>query len=531
MKQDEIEQWGFRLEDKLGETQFTEVYRAVQLSLNRPVQVQILKADLASDASVVRYFLGIARLLARVKNPYVISIFDIISDTSRPCVILESLDGMTAREFIRQNGPLSRKDGLRMAASIANGIAQLWETYHLVIGTLSLDGICITASGDCKITELFQSEQADSGDGLATYTDMRKFGVLVEQLLSDEKTPLSDDIRQIVNRLCSVDPTVCFPSWQEVQQALRQLAVSNPEPSAPLSKIRLHRKESVVPEAKEFQDKSLISENNQQIHREKLRTQLYLWAALCAWFAILFWLRAFHSTKQVRSLATTLTTSVRDSFGIATPAPLSDTETPTVANPQQADDTDGTLDADDTKTTTPPAPALTSSDATTSASDTAEGSTDIPSSVQHAWAKAFRTNGVTGLRKAISETTEDFSGKAALSTFMASIPDWQTLVAEGLESTIGKQLVIPFKGQKREVTLRAVSHEKIHFEYNGRGAELPLSQFNPDLLLSWMKHPRNEKEALVWCSLLLRSNRADEVQALAAKCPVLQSVILTAAQE
>ncbi|MBR4172325.1 MAG: protein kinase, partial [Kiritimatiellae bacterium] len=529
MKQDEIEKWGFRLEDKLGETQFTEVYRAVQLSLNRPVQVQILKADLASDASVVRYFLGIARLLARVKNPYVISIFDIISDTSRPCVIMESLDGMTAREYIRQNGLFTRKDGLRIAVSIANGIAQLWDTLHLVIGTISLDSICIAASGDCKITELFQFEQADKDDGLATYTDMRKFGSLVEQLLSDETAPLPDDIRQIVNRLCSVDPAACFTSWQEVQQTLRQLSVSNPEPTGPVSKIRLHRKEAVVPEAKEFQDKSLISENNQQIHRENLRTQLYLWAALCVWFALLFWLRAFHSTKQVRSMATSLTANVRDTFGIAISSP--DEGTSTVAKPQSSDDTDDTHLEDETKESVSAAQVSTSADADPSATEKTQGGTGIPTSVQQAWAKALRTNGIAGLKKAISETSEDFSEKATLAAFMASLPDWQTLVQEGLESKIGKQLVIPFKGQKHEVTLRTVSHEKIHFEYNGRGSEIPLSQFAPDLLLSWMKRPSNAKEALVWCSLLIRSDRADEVPTLAAKCPLLQSVILAACEE
>ena len=529
MTQDEIEKWGFRLEYKLGETPFTEVYRAVQLSLNRPVQMQILKADLASDASVVQYFLGIARLLARVKNPYVISIFDIISDTSRPCVIMESLDGMTAREYIRQNGLFARKDGLRTAALIANGIAQLWDTLHLVIGTISLDSICITASGDCKITELFQSEQADKGDGLATYADMRKFGSLVEQLLSDETNPLPDDVRQVVNRLCTVDPDACFTSWTEVQQTLRQLSASSPEPSGPVSKIRLHRKEAVVPEAKEFQDKSLISENNQQIHRENLRTQLYLWAALCVWFAILFWLRAFHSTKQVRSMATTLTANVRDTFGIATSSP--DEGTSTVAKPQSSEDTDGTSLEYETKESASAAQVPTSSDAVPSANEEPQGGTGIPASVQQAWAKALRTNGVAGLKKAISETSEDFSEKAPLAAFMASLPDWQTLVLEGLESKIGKQLVIPFKGQKHEVTLRAVTHEKIHFEYNGRGSEMPLSQFSPDLLLSWMKRPGNAKEALVWCSLLIRSDRADEVPTLAAKCPLLQSVILTASEE
>ena len=71
-----IEIPGYRIERELGEGGMARVYVAVQESLDRPVAMKVLSADLVSDPEFCKRFLHEGKTLAKVSHPNVVRIID-----------------------------------------------------------------------------------------------------------------------------------------------------------------------------------------------------------------------------------------------------------------------------------------------------------------------------------------------------------------------------------------------------------------------------------------------------------------------
>ena len=68
---------GYRIEARLGRGGMGEVYRAVQLSLDRRVALKVLPPKLAADDVFRRRFLRESRIAASIDHPSIIPIYDL----------------------------------------------------------------------------------------------------------------------------------------------------------------------------------------------------------------------------------------------------------------------------------------------------------------------------------------------------------------------------------------------------------------------------------------------------------------------
>ena len=67
---------GYRIESRLGRGGMGEVYRAVQLSLDRRVALKVLPPKLADDDVFRRRFLRESRIAASIDHPSIIPIYE-----------------------------------------------------------------------------------------------------------------------------------------------------------------------------------------------------------------------------------------------------------------------------------------------------------------------------------------------------------------------------------------------------------------------------------------------------------------------
>lgn len=114
----------YRIESKLGSGGMGAVYKANQISVDRPVALKVIHAKLADNLSDVARFQQEARAIASLHHPNIVSLIDFgQSETGELFLVMEFLAGRSLGSLIREESPL---EGTRIVA-IAT---QIFEALH-----------------------------------------------------------------------------------------------------------------------------------------------------------------------------------------------------------------------------------------------------------------------------------------------------------------------------------------------------------------------------------------------------------------
>jgi serine/threonine protein kinase len=113
---------GYRIEGRLGRGGMGEVYRAVQLSLDRRVALKVLSPRLAEDAVFRRRFLRESRIAASIDHPSIIPIYETGEDGGLLYIAMRYVDGMDLSTLLRREGRLPPNRALAIMAQVASAL-------------------------------------------------------------------------------------------------------------------------------------------------------------------------------------------------------------------------------------------------------------------------------------------------------------------------------------------------------------------------------------------------------------------------
>jgi len=129
----------------------SEVYRARDTSIDRPVAVKVLPRTLSADAAWLRRFREEARSAGRLDHPSILAIHDVGVHEGRPYLVSEWLEGETLRQRLHEAAlPWPRAASLGVA--IALGIAAAHEK-GIVHQDLKPENLFLTRDGRIKILD------------------------------------------------------------------------------------------------------------------------------------------------------------------------------------------------------------------------------------------------------------------------------------------------------------------------------------------------------------------------------------------
>jgi serine/threonine protein kinase len=123
------------------------VYKAIQLSLDRPVALKVVHQNLAHDQEFLKRFLREARVSASLNHHNIVIVHDVGSIGSIHYMAMEFLRGITLSDYLRQHGRLSLPATLAIMRPVADALNYIHQR-GLVHRDLKPSNIIITQSED-----------------------------------------------------------------------------------------------------------------------------------------------------------------------------------------------------------------------------------------------------------------------------------------------------------------------------------------------------------------------------------------------
>jgi tetratricopeptide (TPR) repeat protein len=109
---------------QLGSGSSCRIFLALHQRLQVPVALKVVwPTDSGEDGLVYQHLQFEARVLARLNHPHIIRLWDFVSESAYPHLVLEHVEGPSLAELIHHSGRLAADRALQVAVQVAEGLA------------------------------------------------------------------------------------------------------------------------------------------------------------------------------------------------------------------------------------------------------------------------------------------------------------------------------------------------------------------------------------------------------------------------
>jgi len=327
---------GYEFVEKLGEGSKGAVWRAIQLSLDRPVAIKLLPG-LQVDAEQTRGLVREARAAARLNHPHIVQAYDVGQTPEFHYFVMEYVAGPDVHQLINRRGWFTEAETLDIAIQIAEALRHIHQR-GMVHCDVKPHNILIGPDGKAKLADLglaraaavVRLQQSDSrspfgtpfynapeqirGQRVGPASDLYSFGATLYHMLTGQppypgqsiaevcrrhlhdpitppdhlKPELSAGISEIVEVLLSKDPDERYHNVGDLLTDLRSVQAGRPPSYARQSAGSFARLAEL--------EQTAAAPVRRLSERERLR---YLLAAsLSANVGLIVWIILLHLTRS-----------------------------------------------------------------------------------------------------------------------------------------------------------------------------------------------------------------------------------------
>ncbi len=138
--------------EEVGMGGMAHVYKAKCNVLNRIVAVKILRNDLEGGDEFVNRFNAEAQSAACLTHPNIVSIYDVGEENGMYYIVMEYLEGITLKEYIKANGPLTSEETANIAMQICSAL-NVAHDKNIIHRDIKPHNIMITSDKLVKVTD------------------------------------------------------------------------------------------------------------------------------------------------------------------------------------------------------------------------------------------------------------------------------------------------------------------------------------------------------------------------------------------
>jgi serine/threonine-protein kinase len=142
----------YRIVQKLGQGGVGDVWKAVDLTLDREVALKVLRPELAAAPEVVARFRTEALALARLNHPNVATIHGFHTEDGTPFIVMEYIAGQTLDALVRGFGPMRSARALPIFFQVLEAMQHAHD-HGLVHRDLKASNVMLSALGVVKMLD------------------------------------------------------------------------------------------------------------------------------------------------------------------------------------------------------------------------------------------------------------------------------------------------------------------------------------------------------------------------------------------
>ena len=221
---------GYEIVGELGRGGMGVVYKARQVSLNRVVALKMLPGGAYTEQHELIRFLAEAEVVAAVRHPHVVQVYEYGQCGSRPYFAMEHLGGGSLVDLIRRTGRLAPAGAAALAEKIARGV-QAAHDLGIVHRDIKPQNVLLDDDGEPKVTDFGLAKRGGRADltrtgavmGTPHYmapeqaagktkfvgpaADVYALGVILYECLTGRPPFTADDTVRLLTKVVEDEPT------------------------------------------------------------------------------------------------------------------------------------------------------------------------------------------------------------------------------------------------------------------------------------------------------------------------------------
>ncbi|MCH5211412.1 MAG: Stk1 family PASTA domain-containing Ser/Thr kinase [Oscillospiraceae bacterium] len=156
----------YTLLSKIGTGGMAMVYKAHDKVLDRDVAIKILRESYESESMVVENFIKEARSSASLVHPNIVSVYDVCEFDGFNYMVMELVDGITLKEYIKANPRMPWQEACDYAIQIAQGIQAAHER-GIIHRDIKPQNIIMAPGGVLKVTDFGIAKAMENDKSIA----------------------------------------------------------------------------------------------------------------------------------------------------------------------------------------------------------------------------------------------------------------------------------------------------------------------------------------------------------------------------
>ena len=142
----------YELIEKIGSGGMSDVYKAKCTLLNRNVAIKILKDEFKNDDEFLKRFNVESQAAAGLSHNNIVSVYDVGVQGEIHYIVMEYVEGITLKAYLKENGPLPWEQAIDFATQIASAM-QHAHRKGIVHRDIKPQNILVTKDNVLKVTD------------------------------------------------------------------------------------------------------------------------------------------------------------------------------------------------------------------------------------------------------------------------------------------------------------------------------------------------------------------------------------------
>ena len=153
----------YELLEIIGAGGMSVVYKALCHRLNRYVAVKILRDDSPVDSDVRRQFRSESQAVAMLSHPNIVAVYDVSHSEDVEYIVMELIEGITLKDYMKRRGVLSWKEVLHFSAQILKALSHA-HSKGIVHRDIKPHNVMILEDGTIKVADFGIACLLDDGE-------------------------------------------------------------------------------------------------------------------------------------------------------------------------------------------------------------------------------------------------------------------------------------------------------------------------------------------------------------------------------